>query len=104
MHESLKVRDRIASRPIFTVFFNGTEQIAQLTIDGYLRFGLNDFLSQAEKSVVVFEIKKKSYIFREGYLELNLKNSVKVNNLYLMHDKFEVHQDKLNYKVNFVFI
>ena len=101
MHKSLKIRDRVASMPIFDVFFNGTKKIAQLTNDGYLRLGLSDFLSQAEQSVVVFEINEKTYAFHDGYLQFNSKSSVKVNKLHLMHDKFEFHGDKMNYKVKF---
>lgn len=102
MHKSLKVRDRVASMPIFDVSFNGTKKIAQLTNDGYLRLGLSDFLSQAEKSVVAFEINEKSYAFEDGNLQLNSKSSIKVNKLHLMHDKFEFHGDKMNYKVFFL--
>ena len=64
---SLWVGKRLAARPIFEIEFQNRTRLAQMTLGGYLRWGLSSFMPRNE-GFLVFRIDKREFRFRNGSL------------------------------------
>ena len=75
---SLWVGRRLASRPIIEIEFRNVTRVAQLTIGGYLRWDLRDFMPRSE-GFMVFHIDGRDFVFKNGTLiEEGLPNIITI--------------------------
>ena len=67
LRPSLWVGRRLASRPIIEIEYQNHTRVAQLTMGGYVRWGLREFMPRNE-GFLVFQIDGRNFVFKNGTL------------------------------------